>query len=830
MAAMAAGATIAFGAFAQSSNLGDYVDNSGSTPVPPWVIIGAGNGNAEYAKDVVGAADIAAGVAGFATRDRAIGGAAEVSVSGGVSLSTPNTKIFGGDTINAAKDTLTSDDLPTILASGTFEDDNGDSYDYDQYLVIGDSNVSLSGSDDDDILGEDPAILIDIGTSSGTPTYTWRVVFNDDLNFSDSDVDGNDIELFGTSFTISADSDEDTLVVFGGANKQTLSEGETASVEVGGVSYDVTLLGVSDADTAVIKVNDQSRSIDEGDSRKIGGLEVYVDEVFFLSKEAQTSSAQLTFGSSEITFDNNDEVSVGSGSDAEDVDNTLVTITQGNDGTSVFEIAIAAPDADGDFASADRAFTDPIFGTLKLAFGGGTPGLEEAATFEFATTGDDTATVKFTDSRGDLNTVEWAYDSAPSTAGTTLALADGDPDTIHILEGDQTIAEDDFFIINQDDFSHMMEVTDIDVDNDNTGEAEEGTIELKDAFSGTSYEITMDEQGVNSAYFNGSKIIDGKTYYFWAHDTTTKVIGVVWGAASEVTGATIDAGTVTSVFPTLVAEKDSEVAFVNNISVGTSEAGETYEILGIEVTLADGANDITGTSISYNYGNATTGYITLETVAGPAVAILEEEGEDLSGSDVQNAVIVEADDNSDGVTISTSSSPLFSDAASTGWISTSDSDIDVSSDRYGTFVSRDSDDQGEVTVYYPDNQVVMAVGIGSNPSFSVSGESGTVQEAYQLTSPISKLATEISSPATLNRDVIILGGPCANALVATLMDVSMDWPACNADFEDLNTGSITEYTDAFGSGQKALVIAGKTGDDTRSLAAMALQGTMDYSA
>lgn len=830
MAAVAAGATVAFGAFAQSSDLGAYVDTSGSTPVPPWVVIGAGNGNAAYAKDVVGAADLAAGVAGFATKDRAVGGAAEVSVSGGVSLSTSNTKIFGGDAINTAKDTLTSEDLPSILASGTFEDDEGNTYDYDQYLVIGDSAVAMSLSSDDEFLNEDPALLINIGTVAGSPAYTWRVVFNDDLNFSNSDVDGNEIELFGTTWTVSADSTTSKLVVFGGANKQTLTEGETATVEVGGVSYDISLIGVSDADTVIVKVGDVSRTVDEGDSRNIGGLEVYIDSVYYLSKESQISSAQLTFGSSEVTFEDTKEVVVGSGSDAVDVDNTLVGFTQGSDGTSVFEVAIAAPDADGDFASADRPFNDPVFGTVKLALGEATPSMEAAAVLSFDTSGDDTATVKFTDSKGVTKTIEFGYDTDPATNDDAVSLANGDNEAIHIYEGDATIEEDHFLVINQDDFSHLLEVTDIDVDNDDSGEAEEGTLDLKDVFSGTTYEIDMTEQGDDSDYFNGTKVIDGKTYKFWAHDTTTKVMAVVWGAAST-TGTTPDAGTVTTVFPTLIAEQDAEVAFIDDLTLGTGETGETYEILGIEVTLANETyNEISGTSINYTYNNA-TGAFTLEGVTLPGVAILEEEGEDMSGSDVQNAVIVEAGDNADGATIVTSSSsPRFTDGAWTTYISTSDNDIDVASDRYGVLVQANSDEQGKVDVYYPDTQTVMAVGIGSNPVFSVSGEGGTVKEAYQITSAIGKLANEISSPSTINRDVILVGGPCANALVATLMDVAGTWPECGAPFENLNDGMIKEYNDAFGSGQKALVIAGVTGDDTRALAARALSGTLDYEA
>ena len=836
MAAIAAGATIAFGAFAQSSSLGDYVGGTSSAPTAPWIIIGAGNGNAEYAKDVVGAADLAAAMAGHVTTSQAVGGAAEVAVSGGVSLSTANTKIFGADAINTAKDTLTSEDLPSILKSGTFEDDDGSTYDYDQYIVVGGSTVGLSLSDDDDLLDEDPTMLIAIGTNYLSPAYAMRVIFNDDLNFSDSTVDGNTIELFGTEYTISSDSDADTLVLFGGANKQTLSEGETATVDVGGVSYEVSVIGVSDEDTVVVKVNDVSRTIDEGNSRKVSGLEVYVDEVYFLSKEAQVSSARLSFGSSKLTFNHDDEVSVGSGSDEEDIDNAYVTITQGSDGVSVLQIAIAAPDNDGDFAAIDMPFSDPVFGTFKLAFGGGSPGLADMELFAFDTSGDDTATLKMTDNKGESATVEWGYDSATSTKGgkTALELADGDGDDIIVVEG-WNATEDDYVVVNQDDFSHLLEVTEIDTDTGDT----DPTVTLKDAFSGTTYEVQMTESG-SSGVFNGTKIIDGKTYVFWSNSNPSPdVMAVVWGDATAVAPeAGVNTGAVTSVFPTLVAAKGAEIAFLDNVTIGQAASG-TYEILGIEVLLSNTSGTLlTGTDIEYTYENATTGFLTIESVSGPAVGIVEEEGEDLSGDDVQNIVIVEADDNSDGeIIIDTSSSPLFSDAVqsaicSSGWCSTSDNDVDVSGDRYGTFVSRNTEDPGEVDVHYPDNQVVMGVGIGANPAFSVSGEAGTVQVAYKITAPVAKLANEVPTPASLTRDAVLVGGPCANALVATLMDTTTDWPACGeaADIAGLSEGIIKEYTDAFGSGQKALVIAGMTGDDTRALTAKVLAGTLDYSA
>jgi S-layer protein (TIGR01564 family) len=123
----------------------------------------------------------------------------------------------------------------------------------------------------------------------------------------------------------------------------------------------------------------------------------------------------------------------------------------------------------------------------------------------------------------------------------------------------------------------------------------------------------------------------------------------------------------------------------------------------------------------------------------------------------------------------------------------------------------------------------MAVGIGSNPRFSVSGEAGTVQAAYQITTAIAKLASEVNT-ATLNRDVILVGGPCANNLVATLFNVATTYPECAADFTGLSDGIIREFTNAFGSGQKALVVAGVTADDTRALATRVLGGDLAHEA
>jgi len=57
------------------------------------------------------------------------------------------------------------------------------------------------------------------------------------------------------------------------------------------------------------------------------------------------------------------------------------------------------------------------------------------------------------------------------------------------------------------------------------------------------------------------------------------------------------------------------------------------------------------------------------------------------------------------------------------------------------------------------------------------------------------------------------------------MGVATTYPECAVPFEGLTKGIVAEYTDAFTDASKALVVAGVTADDTRSLAAGVMAGT-----
>jgi len=125
--------------------------------------------------------------------------------------------------------------------------------------------------------------------------------------------------------------------------------------------------------------------------------------------------------------------------------------------------------------------------------------------------------------------------------------------------------------------------------------------------------------------------------------------------------------------------------------------------------------------------------------------------------------------------------------------------------------------------WFPDNQAVATVAIGKDPQFATTAGGRTVETAVKIMDPIARFDNEISTSA-LRGDLILVGGPCVNTLVAQLLgsnEQCSNWPH--------TTGIIRTVSNAFGSGQKALIVAGTSGEDTRALAAKVLkEGTADY--
>ena len=129
----------------------------------------------------------------------------------------------------------------------------------------------------------------------------------------------------------------------------------------------------------------------------------------------------------------------------------------------------------------------------------------------------------------------------------------------------------------------------------------------------------------------------------------------------------------------------------------------------------------------------------------------------------------------------------------------------------------------------PTTQLKGIVAIGKD--ITVGGVAGTTyQEAVPIKTAVGKLDTEIGDTEKSEKSIILVGGPCANTLVRTLLNSTA--ATCLSDFEAAGLGytagtAMVKYVaDAWGTGKAALIVAGYNAADTRAACAV----LQDYSA
>jgi hypothetical protein len=314
-----------------------------------------------------------------------------------------------------------------------------------------------------------------------------------------------------------------------------------------------------------------------------------------------------------------------------------------------------------------------------------------------------------------------------------------------------------------------------------------------------------------------------------------------WGTSASNTGSRV--GNEISATSAIKAKGGEFVIFLpDNSSLYGLAAGSTYSFPGNE-SMAIVAADFVGTTfvnytasdnLKYYFQNSST----TATLAGiwlsdttflgadyPIVLIREE----LDNSTKYNWIAVRVNQRDATNNYVGWGQPYGTTLATTLQSWGSDTFKSSGMDAYGTYVTYyNPTGTTETVIYYPDTQAIATVAFGLDPVIT-SSSSTQVEVAQKITSPVAKFASEVDTD-TLTSDLILVGGPCANTLVATLAaDNTTGIPTCE-DWDMDSTGIIKEVTNAFGSGQKALVVAGTNAADTRSLAAMVMEGTLDYSA
>ncbi len=804
-------------------------------------------GSNAKAEDLAGGSDVIARLSGDSYTLVSTTGESATTATGGdaARLDTSSNRLIPAECINNARTTITDTEMPTLLEDGTLYGDDGTAYDYTQDIQLnGNACLYLSDSDNDI---EDPAYHLEMVATSGSPTYTTRITFSKAVPVNSTDIIDNSFTIFGNEYTVGSNSDGDTLILYGGADSQVINEGEEVTVTVSGTEYTVGIGGVSDENTAVVSVNGVSEQMDTGNTKKISGLDVYMSAVYYYPKEGQISQAKVSLGSQKLTLENGDEVLVGT---SDYVDETAVTITGSTTSNTVsaFTIATPAQDSEEDSILVGESYTDPVWGTFKLELSGTTPAMDADTNSVLTIDGSsDTASIKFTDYGGTEKTIPFAYDNN-TASGTVTAYLMTSSSYEYIVEEGENVVYKDYVILDKADDTHLLQLTNVPAGKIKTTDV----LRFTDVFSGTLYEhtFTTSEIGANSCATNGANVtmrIGSQDYYVAVCNASTKAasyVQITWEDSNSLstdtgTGATYEVAGQYTLFPQIKGKNGEYIIFVNNY---TTVPNSTVIVPYQGSTKASNAVTTAGGTFlkgQLNYTFDASGTL-VRVVPTPlknyrsGIMILEEERADNN----YHAIYIGITETGTTTKTVKVDQPTFTDTASTRdgsggveWTTWgSDTYYSDAIDAYGTMVNFYNKDEAKVIVKYPSSQMyadLFILGEGAATTTSGTG-TGTIKQAVPITWSVSLVDTDIQDPATVDYNLILVGGSCANSLVQKLVDngklAAKYTCAGGSPGEGWVTGKgyIWLIEDAFKTGQTVLVFAGTDKEQTK-MAASVLQ-------
>jgi hypothetical protein len=474
-------------------------------------------------------------------------------------------------------------------------------------------------------------------------------------------------------------------------------------------------------------------------------------------------------------------------------------------------------------------------------------------------------TFTWTDDKSNEATVTWAYDA------DAIDLTDESEYNIIVEEG-EPVYENYHLVLDAGDYTHLLQLSDLDNDGSTTS-----SIEFTDLFSGTKYEFTLGTDNKTDAY------IDGQLYKIDGTQSTSYV-EITWGDNA----GDRDVGDVLTVFPRIEGKNGEFLAITNLTTVTlntTTDMPSRIELPTGEVSLTpynfseSGADDIVvtlsaytgysvGGDVNVSLSNTTVYNITVgktsigrtyygiqpnadnetadiwvigndgthpsagadsvpESISAGLLLVEEEEGDNNN----IYSIFIPANNETSGSTVQImAGSPEFTSPYSPNDALKTDTYKTQYVDLYGVFVEKNTYNQDSVKIWYPDEQMTIDIFVlGPDGTVSSTGSTSgeTVAKAVPLKAAIAKLDSEIENSHKSTKNLVLVGGPVVNTLVAELAADGKTKDRAWYLEQGAGTAIIDLVEDAFVSGKDALVVSGHSAADTRSAASI-VQSYDDY--
>jgi hypothetical protein len=782
------------------------------------IVVGASAANTDY----LAAINLGSKLSSELAKQTATTGSTGAGTSGeGVNLATTSRGIYYADSINAARPTLTENELPNVLTDGTFTDLTGTSYTYNQVVTMGDT-VSTFGTSGGDL--GDPVLYLDVGTTATDPLYNYSLSFNKNLNVSDStNVQGQKINILGVDYIIGASSTNSSIYLYGSGETIVVSQDESQTVTVGAQDHIVELVTTSTTTSAKISVDGSTRTVTKGSSYTFPGeVVVYVKDVTHPSFQGDLRSAELIIGANSLKLANGQTVKEGS--DETTVRGTKVTVDAADHGViSGFTVQISMERSREDHLAAGDAFTDPVFGGLSVQFAGSTPALDSEARGSIRVDTDNSrfAYVTFDSYRsGSVGEQEiaFAHDNTTSTSTVEPILAHDSTESdgkgfIHVVEGENARLGD-WIVINQQDAGTIVEVSDLLVDT-----ATAGKVFLRDVITNEEISGGIAVTNNSAAYQKTANIFGGNSYSVQlAQDESS--VNITWDAS----------GSATTVFPRIKLRDGGWIALLTEVSlpnstsvilpdglttiatsgtsVGVSNDTGTIYNNGINWTMRDGPQVIIDGIDIDNDGTADCNF---NSTRGPAVLFIEpKKWDDSSYGDFICVPLTTEGTTTVEIGIS---DPVFM-GTNSGFVTLeSDNNLKHAVDKYGAYAEKEETENNVATITYPASQMFLDILVTEEGATVTSGSSGT--GSVEELGSVAYRDNEISS--IQERNLIVVGGSCINSVAAKVLDVAEG--TCGSAFTEATGVGADQFLikvidSPYTDGRVAMLVAGYEAADT----------------
>jgi hypothetical protein len=670
--------------------------------------------------------------------------------------------------------TLTADDLPEVLADGTYENDENTEYEYEQKIALG-GGLQLNYFKDSDFNDDTPSIGINLSSSQDVFNYTLDFTTNAESDISSGDLvdlETTTLKMLGRDYYIldaknNTGSNSAKLTLLDSAATAIAREGETTSVTIGSKTYQVQVVFISTTNVKLSVDGQVTTSLTAGGTYRLSdGTYIGIKEILARDVAGVLGQVEFSIGSGKLEIENGQTIQLND--DSVDAITGWITKTETSSKVSLDKIVLQWRTDDEAFVGPDNDLVIPGFGNVKLSMS------------EFYAPGSETTVV-----RGGSNThVELATTIKDGAITVPLLFAN---------------ANGGFAGIGKDASNRL-------------------------ATSNRTTDVLYNYTGGDRmmiASWNGSSEAETYALVFsnWVNDSGTLRVDVkndVTGAvkSGKAGGDSLDFGSMSLTISSITRQGSDKWVTLNGSSGVTFNT--LYTKSGLKIALpftvanSTGAGNAIDGAISFNNTDASTASAGHSNNTFVLYFTDENKDDDLGLGSKFNVTL---DDNSDNEPHAASfdvSRGTFTDPADSNTISA------YTYDDVATKVMREgaSSDQRKVTVTYAGGESYGKVFVSaSGVTFSGGSDGGVLG---------SVVITDSQASSASSKNLIVVGGSCVNTVAAQLLGASA--PACGADFTSraggVSSGQflIQSFTSPLSSSKVALLVAGYNAEDTQNAA------------